>query len=126
VYSLKTDEWISEYTAPVATSPGANPSMTSPTSITYTVPTTGGSLERDTGTSGTIGVRIGEVVGALVIGFTLGTMVGYYGGKRRFIPTYSAATSIGDNQSSDDIRKETVQVGSCGTRPEDQHPHASL
>ncbi|KAF9344254.1 hypothetical protein BGX34_005847, partial [Mortierella sp. NVP85] len=109
VYDLKTDEWVSEYTAPTA-----NPTSTTPSGQGEPRPTDTSSSESGTGL---IGVIVGAFVGALAIGLAAGGIVEYRAHRRR---SRAVSSSVATE------RKETVQVGEFGTRPEEQHPHACL
>jgi len=115
-YNLKTDQWTTNYIAP----PVAIPSTT-PLTDTDTKPTEGGAFDE----SGHIGAIAGVVVGALVIGLITGGIVEYWSHKRRSkVSSPDVATNSVDLDDGDDSRKETVHVGTYGTRYDEQHPHA--
>ncbi|KAF9344253.1 hypothetical protein BGX34_005846, partial [Mortierella sp. NVP85] len=103
VYDLKTDEWVSEYTAPTA-----NPTSTTPSGQGEPRPTDTPSSEGDTSSSesgtsdrtGLIGAIVGAFVGALAVGLAAGGIVEYRAHRRR---SKAGSSSVATE------RKETVQ-----------------
>ncbi|KAK3806704.1 MAG: hypothetical protein J3Q66DRAFT_375031 [Benniella sp.] len=104
VYDLRTDEWTSEYITPNVTTHPILPTDN----------------EEASGVSKTA-IIVGVVV-ALVIGLTAGGIFGYFAQQRRSKASSSVATNTGPLDNG--RRRETVQVGSFGTRLEVRHPHA--
>jgi len=104
VYDLKTNKWTSDY---IARQGESSPIDTSSGGVT--------SSEGDTsGGTRLIGVIVGAVFGALAVGLVAGGVVEFRAHKKR---SKTASSSVVAK------RKETVQVGEFGTRPEEQHPH---
>ncbi|KAF9352575.1 hypothetical protein BGX34_012078 [Mortierella sp. NVP85] len=121
VYNLKTDQWTTTYIAPPVVAP--TPSTT-PLTDTHTKPTEDGKADGKSDGSGHIGAIAGAVVGALVIGLITGGIVEYWTQKKRSKISSSDVETNTVDLDDDHSRKETVQVGTFGTRPEEQHPHA--
>ncbi|KAF9349248.1 hypothetical protein BGX34_001892 [Mortierella sp. NVP85] len=101
VYDLRTDEWTSEYITP----------------NTPILPTDN---KEASGVSKTA-IIIGAVV-ALIIGLMAGGIYEYFAQQKRSKASSSVTTNT--RPLDNDSRRETVQVGSFGTRLEVQHPHA--
>ncbi|KAK3806701.1 MAG: hypothetical protein J3Q66DRAFT_358247, partial [Benniella sp.] len=127
VYDLKTNKWTSDYIAPSVNPMSTTPSSQRPTGTSSGgVTSTEGVTSSDGDTSGgtrLIGAIVGAVFGALAVGLVAGGVVEFRAHKKR---SKVASSSVVTKTASFSVmakRKETVQVGEFGTRPEVQHPH---
>ncbi|KAF9365788.1 hypothetical protein BGX34_008248 [Mortierella sp. NVP85] len=124
VYNLKTNKWTSTYM-------GADP-----TDSETPAPNTN---SREASGAGSIGLIIGVIGGAIVIGLILGGIIEHHVRKSRSdsssspMPTNAAYVNAKPNNDKDpgegikatNKRKGTVQEGAFGSESESQNPHSN-